>query len=558
MSNESEKVISEEQIRRTNKGGEKWVVIRNKVYDVSQFGNNRPSDEEIVKSHGNLYVGDVEGKKSAGSSSITSFLPKDKAVQAASSRDDDDADVGPNSYKVKYLKASPFGNMVPYSDPNWYQNYTSPYYNQSHIGWRKAIRESVDKIIAPYVHQWDEAGAIPRSVWHDCYAAGWFPACAGSPWPVEYVPTSPLLQQLGIEPQDFDPFHELILIDEVARCGSGGVAWALFAGICIGLPPVLAFAEKSLRLKVGAEVLKGEKIICLAITEPYAGSDVANLQCRAEKVKREDGTEGWIVNGEKKWITNGVFADYFTVAVRTGGTGMGGVSLLLIERNMEGVSTKQMKCSGVWPSGTAYVTFEDVFVPVSNLIGKENKGFKYIMYNFNHERFQLIGQAIRFARCCVEEAFTYAHKRVVFGKKLIEQGVIREKLGRMIGAVEATQAWTESVAFQLKKMTKEEGMVRLGGSIALLKVQTTRVLELCARESCQVLGGIGYTRGGVGEKVERLGREVRSMSIPGGSEEIMMDLAVRQAMKIWQFIQNMKMAEESSGAPSTPGNNNKL
>ncbi len=122
--------------------------------------------------------------------------------------------------------------------------------------------------------------------------------------------------------------------------------------------------------------MRGEKTICLAITEPYAGSDVAGL--RTEAKKTADGKH-YILNGEKKWITNGIFSDFFTVAVRTGGPGMGGVSLLLVERNMPGVTTRQMKCTGVWPSGTTYITFEDVKVPVENLVGKENEGFKYIM-----------------------------------------------------------------------------------------------------------------------------------------------------------------------------------
>jgi alkylation response protein AidB-like acyl-CoA dehydrogenase len=155
----------------------------------------------------------------------------------------------------------------------------------------------------------------------------------------------------------------------------------LFGGLSIGLPPVLHFGSEDLKDRIAGPCLRGEKIICLAVTEPTAGSDVANLKCTAKK--SADGKH-YIVNGEKKWITNGVFADYFTVAVRTGGEGMGGVSLLLVERS-EGVKTQQMKCSGVWSSGTTYVTFEDVKVPVENLIGKENQGFKYIMYNFNHE-----------------------------------------------------------------------------------------------------------------------------------------------------------------------------
>jgi alkylation response protein AidB-like acyl-CoA dehydrogenase len=147
--------------------------------------------------------------------------------------------------------------------------------------------------------------------------------------------------------------------------------WGLFIGLCIGLPPVLRFGSSYLQEKVCKATLSGEKIIVLAVTEPYAGSDVANIQTTAKKTA--DGKH-YIVNGEKKWITNGIWADFFTVAVRTGGSGMGGISLLLIERGFGGVKTTQMACQGVWASGTTYVTFEDVKVPVENLIGKENEG----------------------------------------------------------------------------------------------------------------------------------------------------------------------------------------
>jgi alkylation response protein AidB-like acyl-CoA dehydrogenase len=132
------------------------------------------------------------------------------------------------------------------------------------------------------------------------------------------------------------------------------------------------FGKKSVVDRVLPGILNGDKRICLAITEPDAGSDVANLTCEAKL--SEDGKH-YIVNGEKKWITNGVWCDYFTTAVRTGGEGMNGISVLLIERG-EGVSTRRMDCQGVWSSGTTYITFEDVKVPVENLIGKENQGFK--------------------------------------------------------------------------------------------------------------------------------------------------------------------------------------
>ena len=148
--------------------------------------------------------------------------------------------------------------------------------------------------------------------------------------------------------------------------------WGLTGGLGIGLPPILHFGSEEMKDRVIPDCLSGKKTICLCITEPTAGSDVANLKCEAK-----EGPDGdYIVNGEKKWITNGVFADYFTVAVRTGEAGMSGISLLLIERSMKGVTTRQMKCSGVFSSGTAYITFEDVHVPKKNLIGKEDNGFK--------------------------------------------------------------------------------------------------------------------------------------------------------------------------------------
>jgi alkylation response protein AidB-like acyl-CoA dehydrogenase len=189
-----------------------------------------------------------------------------------------------------------------------------------------------------------------------------------------------------------------------------GVVWSLFGGLSIGLPPLMLFAQKSLRDRVVKPCLSGEKVICLAITEPTAGSDVAQLKCTA--VLNKEKTH-YIVNGAKKWITNGVYADFFTVAVRTGkpDSGMAGLSLLLLEKSMKGITPRQMKCSGVWPSGTALISFDNVMVPVGNLIGQENKGFTYIMQNFNHERFSICVQATRFARVCLEEV----RGRVIFG-----------------------------------------------------------------------------------------------------------------------------------------------
>lgn len=156
---------------------------------------------------------------------------------------------------------------------------------------------------------------------------------------------------------------------------------------------------------------------------------------------------------------------------------------------------------------------------------------RYIMHNFNHERLLGVIQVNRYARVCLEEAIKYAVKRKTFGQRLIDHGVIRAKIGHMARHIEATQNWIENVVYQVSKMSHAEASVRLGGPIALLKVQTTQTMELCAREAAQIFGGLAYTRGGQAEKVERLYREVRGFAIPGGSEEILIDLSVRQALR---------------------------
>lgn len=185
----------------------------------------------------------------------------------------------------------------------------------------------------------------------------------------------------SVAPDKWDLFHELVITDELSRSGSGGFVWNLVGGFGIGGPPVLKYGKKELVERIMPDIFNGDKRICLAITEPDAGSDVANLTCEAVLTPDK---KHYIVNGEKKWITNGIWCDYFTTAVRTGGEGMNGVSVLLIERSFGGVSTRRMDCQGVWSSGTTYVTFEDVKVPVENLVGKENQGFKVIMTNFKY------------------------------------------------------------------------------------------------------------------------------------------------------------------------------
>ena len=260
---------------------------------------------------------------------------------------------------LKGMNTEIYGEGHPFGDPSWYQAYNTPYYNDTHKQFRKLMREYVDEHIMSNVHDWDEKGTIPKEMYLEAGKQGTLALCIGRPWPEKYFGPSPW----GFEP---DYFHELIMYDEMSRTGSVGFQWGVAGGTTIGLPPVYHHGSEELKNRVMPPCVKGEKVCCLAITEPTAGSDVANLKCTAK-------LEGdyYILNGEKKWITNGIFADYFTVACRTGKPGVVGISLLLVEKGMEGLETRKMKCSGAWSSGTTYITFDDVKVPKGNLLGKE-------------------------------------------------------------------------------------------------------------------------------------------------------------------------------------------
>ena len=159
-----------------------------------------------------------------------------------------------------------------------------------------------------------------------------------------------------------------------------------------------------------------------------------------------------------------------------------------------------------------------------------------IVANFNHERIGIVIQAVRFARVCYEESVKYAYKRKTFGQRLIDHPVIRMKCAHMARQIEATWNWLENIIFQSQVMDQFEATVKMGGAIAGLKAQSTTTFEYCAREASQIFGGLSYTRGGQGGKIERLYRDVRAFSIPGGSEEIMLDLSMRQSLRVYKMF----------------------
>src|SRR5438270_219684 len=363
----------------------------------------------------------------------------------------------------------------------------SPFYTAEHEAYREVVRRFVEKEIEPFAHQWDEAGGFPRQLYQKAAEIG----LLGLGFPEEYGGTV------------VDNFMWIVAVQELARAGAGGVSASLKSN-SIGAPPIARAGSAELKARVLPEILSGRKISALAITEPSGGSDVANLRTSA----RRDG-EFYIVNGEKTFITSGMRADYITTAVRTGGSGPGGVSLLVIEGDTPGLSRTPLKKMGWWASDTATLHFDNCRVPVGNLLGEEGRGFKIIKHNFNSERLTMAAGCTAAARVCLEEAMEYAKQRHTFGKPLAQHQVIRHKLVDMAQRVAASQAMLEMLAWRL-----DQGESPVA-EICMLKNQATQTMAFCASEAVHIFGGAGYMRG---IKVERIYREVKVNAI-GGVEE---------------------------------------
>ncbi|GAA6005841.1 hypothetical protein JCM11491_004030 [Sporobolomyces phaffii] len=500
------KGFSTEEVAKHNKEGDLWIIIDSAVYDLSKFVDLHPGGAgvliqvagqdateaffgmhraEVLNKYGRYIIGTVEGQK------------------------------------PRYLLPTP-GTLspVPYAEATWIrEGFKSPYYKDSHRALQKAVREFTDEHVKPDAQLHEKDGKRPTVELIQKMGEINMNAMRLGPGKLLKGLTLPG----GVKGEDFDYFHEQIVTQELVRAGARGYADGLQGGMVIGLPPVMNFGSDALKKEIIPPVLAGKKFICLAITEAFAGSDVAGLRTTA--VKTPDGKH-YIVNGTKKWITNGHFSDYFSTGVNTGN----GLSMLLIPRG-EGVETKQIKTSYSTTAGTAYVTFDNVKVPVENLLGKEGKGIFVILSNFNHERWVMCCGSVAGARMIVEECFKWAHQRKAFGKPLIELAVIRAKLAAMIQKVEAAQAYLENITYQMCNMNYAQQADALAGPIGLLKVFCTRTATEVSDNAVQIFGGRAITQGGMGGFVEMYQRTYKFDSLLGGAEEVLADLGVRQASR---------------------------
>ncbi|UZE13880.1 acyl-CoA dehydrogenase family protein [Pseudomonas sp. B21-053] len=373
------------------------------------------------------------------------------------------------------------------------------YFDPSHQLVRDSVRRFVEREILPDIDQWEESESFPRELYLKAGAAG----ILGIGYP----------EDLGGS-HEADLFAKVAASEELMRCGSGGLVAGL-GSLDIGLPPILKWARPEVRDRVVPLVLSGEKISALAITEPSGGSDVANLQTRAVR----DG-DFYRVSGSKTFITSGVRADFYTVAVRTGEPGFGGISLLLIEKGTLGFTVgRQLKKMGWWASDTAELFFDNCLVPVGNLIGAENMGFACIMGNFQSERLALALMANMTAQLALEESLKWARQREAFGKPIGKFQVLKHRLAEMATALEVSREFTYR---QAAKMAAGQSVIK---EISMAKNFATDTADRITTDAVQILGGLGYMRESL---VERLYRDNRILSIGGGTREVMNEIISKQ------------------------------
>ncbi|KAI8070857.1 acyl-CoA dehydrogenase/oxidase [Gongronella butleri] len=498
------KTFSREEVAKHASENDLWIIIDAAVYDMSRFVDMHPG--------GAFPILELAGKDATDAFyglHRQEVLVKYKRFKIGT--------IAGEEAQIRIPEAGELSE-VPYAEPSAFQGYKSPYYKESHHKFRTEVRKILQELAEEF-RELEQTDGKPSDELMQKLGETGLLACNVGPGPHLKGINIPA----GVKPEEFDYFHEMIVHEEFARVVPRGVDDGVIGGFVIAIPTVLNFAKPHIREKVAPEVLLGRKRICLAITEPYAGSDVARIRTTAKL--SADGSH-YIVNGVKKWITSGRYADYFSTAVRTDK----GLSMLLIP-NGEGVETKPIRTSYSPSAGTSLVFYENVKVPIENLLGVENEGFKVVLSNFNHERLVMLMGASAAGRIAVEECFKWANQRKVFGKRLIDQPVIRNKLANMISQVESFHNWLENLTYQMNHMNYAEQAVKLAGPIALAKYQSTRMLHTVADDAVQIFGGRAITKTGMGRYVEMLQRTYKFSAILGGSEEIMADLGVRQAMK---------------------------
>jgi len=368
---------------------------------------------------------------------------------------------------------------------------------------RKTVHAFTEREILPNIDEWERIGELPRELHRRAGAAG----LLGTAFP------EPVGGGGG------DGADALIVCEEMHQAGTPGGVFASLLTCGIALPHMIASGDARLIEEFVRPTLAGEKIGSLAITEPGGGSDVGHLRTSAEFV-RGDGAGYYVVNGAKTYITSGVRADFVVTAVRTGGPGAAGVSLLVIEKGTPGFEvSRKLEKMGWRSSDTAELSFTDARVPAANLIGAENSGFAQIAQAFVSERVGLAAQAYSSAQRCLDLTVQWCRDRETFGRPLISRQSVQNTLAEMARRIDVARVYTRHVV-----ESELAGEANLLAAVCFAKNTAVEAGEWVANQAVQLFGGMGYM---AGSEVERQYRDMRILGIGGGTNEIMTALAAK-------------------------------
>ncbi|MCO5249371.1 MAG: acyl-CoA dehydrogenase family protein [Chitinophagales bacterium] len=369
------------------------------------------------------------------------------------------------------------------------------YFKEEHELFRKSLRDYLEKEVVPYVDEWEKAGELPPEIWKKFGDMGYF----GLTLPEKY----------GGSGLDF--WYDVVYIEELSRCGSAGFAAAVTAHPYLSLSHLHHSGSEYLKEKYLRPGIAGDIHGGLAITEPFTGSDVAGVLTTAVR----DG-DHYIINGSKCFITNGVYADYLVVTCKTNPEAKsGGISLIVVDMDTPGISTHKLDKLGWKASDTGEIAFDNVRVPVENLVGEENKGFYYIMQRFELERLTLAIASNSASEYMLEYALNYMSERKAFGRPINKFQVLRHRVAQMSAEIASTTAFTYDVC----KMYSEG--VYCVKEASMSKLLSTELADKVAYQCLQFLGGYGYMED---YKMARAFRDTRLGTIGGGTSEIMREI----------------------------------
>jgi len=375
------------------------------------------------------------------------------------------------------------------------------YFTEEHELFRQSIRDFLEKEAVPHIERWEAAGKIDREFWKKFGDMGYF----GLNYPEQY----------GGSNLDF--FYNVVMLEEISKVFSGGFSITAAVQVCMSTPYVFHHGSEYLKEQYLAPAIAGDKIACIGITEPGAGSDAANIQTRA--IRQGDH---YIVNGSKTFITNGVYGDYVILVCKTNpDAGPAGVSLIVVDLASEGVTRTKLKKLGWHSSDTAELHFDDVKVPVTNLLGEEGKGFYYLMGGLQLER--LAGSIMGYAACeCIlEYSLQYMSERKAFGRTINKFQVLRHRVAQLASEIEMTR----SFVLQTCRM-HADGLYAVKES-SMAKLISTELADKCMYQCLQFFGGYGYMEE---YKVARAFRDSRIGTIGGGSSEIMREIIAKMVI----------------------------